>query len=102
MKLLTQAQIIERLNTNPIFSLIGDTADTLGVECYLVGGYVRDLFLERPTNDIDVVVVGSGIDMASAVTERLGRRQAHLSLFRNFGTAQVKWHGQELEFVGLA
>lgn len=100
MKLLTQAQIIERLNTNPIFSLIGDTADTLGVECYLVGGYVRDLFLERPTNDIDVVVVGSGIDMASAVTERLGRRQAHLSLFRNFGTAQVKWHGQELEFVG--
>lgn len=100
MKLLTQAQIIERLNTNPIFSLIGDTADTLGVECYLVGGYVRDLFLERPTNDIDVVVVGSGIDMASAVAERLGRRQAHLSLFRNFGTAQVKWHGQELEFVG--
>ncbi|MBR1653055.1 MAG: HD domain-containing protein, partial [Alloprevotella sp.] len=70
------------------------------MECYLVGGYVRDIFLERPTNDIDVVVVGSGIDMATALAERLGRRKASLSVFRNFGTAQVKWHGQELEFVG--
>ena len=97
---LSKEQIVGVLQTKSIFSLIGEVADKLGVECYLVGGYVRDIFLERPTNDIDVVVVGSGIDMATAVAERLGRRQAHLSVFRNFGTAQVKWHGQELEFVG--
>lgn len=97
---LSKEQIVGVLQTKSIFSLIGEVADKLGVECYLVGGYVRDIFLERPTNDIDVVVVGSGIDMATAVAEQLGRRQAHLSVFRNFGTAQVKWHGQELEFVG--
>lgn len=97
---LSKEQIVGVLQTKSIFSLIGEVADELGVECYLVGGYVRDIFLERPTNDIDVVVVGSGIDMATAVAERLGRRQAHLSVFRNFGTAQVKWHEQELEFVG--
>ena len=100
MKILTQPQIAERLGGNAVFSAIGQTADELGMECYLVGGYVRDIFLERPTNDIDVVVVGSGIDMATALAERLGRRKASLSVFRNFGTAQVKWHGQELEFVG--
>ena len=71
----------------------------MGLECYLVGGYVRDLILERPTNDIDVVVVGSGIKMAEAFSKKLGRH-AHLSVFRNFGTAQVKWHGNEVEFVG--
>lgn len=97
---LSREQIIERLHEKSIFATIGEVADEKGIECYLVGGYVRDIFLERPTNDIDVVVVGSGIDMATAVAERLGRRQAHLSVFRNFGTAQVKWHGQELEFVG--
>ena len=69
------------------------------LECYVVGGYVRDLFLERPTNDIDIVVVGSGIAMAEALTKRLGRA-AHLSVFKNFGTAQVKYHHQEIEFVG--
>ena len=60
---------------------------------------MRDLFLERPTNDIDIVVVGSGIAMAEALTKRLGRA-AHLSVFKNFGTAQVKYHHQEIEFVG--
>lgn len=65
----------------------------------MVGGYVRDLFLERPSNDIDVVVVGSGIEVASRLKNMLGRR-AHLSVFRNFGTAQVKCGGLEVEFVG--
>ena len=65
----------------------------------MVGGYVRDLFLERPSNDIDVVVVGSGIEVASRLKSMLGRR-AHLSVFRNFGTAQVKCGGLEVEFVG--
>ena len=69
------------------------------LECYVVGGYVRDLFLERPSNDIDVVVVGSGIKVAEALKQRLGK-QAHLSVFRNFGTAQVKYRGVEVEFVG--
>jgi len=64
-----------------------------------VGGYVRDIFLERPSKDIDVVVVGSGIALAEALAKRLGKR-AHLSVFKNFGTAQVKFHQTEVEFVG--
>ena len=79
--------------------MIGDVADDMGVECYVVGGYVRDIFLERPSDDIDVVVVGSGIAVASALKKRLGRH-AHLSVFKNFGTAQVKYNDQEIEFVG--
>ena len=74
-------------------------ADQLGVDCYVVGGYVRDIFLQRPSNDIDVVVVGSGIEVASALKQRLGKK-AHLSVFRNFGTAQVKFKNTEVEFVG--
>ena len=85
--------------SEPIFRSISQTADELGLECYVVGGYVRDLFLQRPSKDIDVVVVGSGIAMAEALGRRLGRG-AHVSVFRNFGTAQVKYHGTEVEFVG--
>ena len=73
-----------------IFSLISETADELGLECYVVGGYVRDIFLNRPSKDIDVVVVGSGIEMAQAFGKKLGRG-AHVSVFKNFGTAQVKF-----------
>lgn len=98
MKLLTQDEIIQKIDS-PLFAQLTQTADEIGVECYLVGGYVRDLFLERPTNDIDVVVIGSGINMAEAYAHRLGRG-THLSVFRNFGTAQVKWKGHEIEFVG--
>ena len=82
-----------------IFKQISATADALGLECYAVGGYVRDIFLQRPSQDIDVVVVGSGIAMAEALGKRLGRG-AHVSVFKNFGTAQVKYHGMEVEFVG--
>lgn len=98
MKLYTDAQLAQLLDKE-IFHLIGDVADGLGVECYVVGGYVRDLFLERPSNDIDVVVVGSGITVAEGLRKRLGRK-AHVSVFRNFGTAQVKFKGMEVEFVG--
>ena len=88
----------------PIFHIIGQSADEMGVECYVVGGYVRDLFLERPSKDIDVVCVGSGIELAKVVAKRFGRG-AHLSVFKNFGTAQVKTHpgggsSLEVEFVG--
>lgn len=82
-----------------IFLQISETADNLGLECYVVGGYVRDIFLQRPSKDIDVVVVGSGIRMAEALAERLGKG-AHLSVFKNFGTAQLKYRGTEVEFVG--
>ena len=91
-------ELKEHLN-NKIFLQISQTADELGMECYVVGGYVRDFFLNRPSKDIDVVVVGSGIKMAQAFAKRLGRG-AHLSVFRNFGTAQVKYHEKEVEFVG--
>lgn len=85
--------------SEPIFYKISETADELGLECYVVGGYVRDIFLERSSKDIDVVVVGSGISMAEALAQKLGRG-AHLSVFKNFGTAQLKYRGTEVEFVG--
>ena len=84
---------------NPILHLVGEEADRLGLECYVIGGWVRDLFLHRPSNDIDVVVVGSGIALAETVAKRLGRG-AHLSVFKTYGTAQVKKGDLELEFVG--
>ena len=99
MRHLTPTDIIQLLDREPLFRELAQTADRLQFECYVVGGYVRDLFLERPTNDIDIVVVGSGIAMAEALTKRLGHA-AHLSVFKNFGTAQVKYHHQEIEFVG--
>lgn len=82
-----------------IFRHVGSVADAMGRECYVVGGYVRDLFLQRPSKDIDFVTVGSGIEVAEAVAATLGRG-ARLSVFKNFGTAQVHYHGEEFEFVG--
>lgn len=105
MKLYSDAELAEILDKD-IFHKIGEAADGMGVECYLVGGYVRDIFLERPTNDIDVVVVGSGIEVAKKLQQLLGTNQktgrprAHLAVYRNFGTAQVKFYDTEVEFVG--
>ncbi|MBQ7571264.1 MAG: HD domain-containing protein [Bacteroidaceae bacterium] len=90
---------MQQLLSAPIFHQIGQTADEMDMECYIVGGYVRDLFLERPSKDIDCVVVGSGIALAQALKKKLGHR-AHLSVFKNFGTAQLKAGSEELEFVG--
>ncbi len=98
MKHLTDADLAQLLDA-PIFHQIGEAADSLGMECYVVGGYVRDLYLERPSKDIDCLVVGSGIRVAEQLATRLGRG-AHISVFRNFGTAQLKYKGQEVEFVG--
>ena len=98
MRLLSDAELAQILDKE-IFHKISAAADSLGVECYVVGGYVRDLFLERPSNDIDVVVVGSGIEVADALRKSLGKK-AHISVFRNFGTAQVKFKDLEVEFVG--
>lgn len=98
MRNITNADLAKLLD-NDIFHKISEAADSLELECYVVGGYVRDLFLERPSNDIDVVVVGSGIRVATELRNLLGKK-AHLSVFRNFGTAQVKYRGLEVEFVG--
>jgi len=112
MKLYSDEALAQILDKD-IFHQISTVADGLGVECYVVGGYVRDIFLERPSADIDVVVVGSGIEVAKGLKQLLGKR-AHLSVFKNFGTAQVKIRGQqrsddpedehvseiEVEFVG--
>ena len=96
--MLDEALVKDKIDT-PLFHLIGQAADELGVEAYVVGGYVRDLFLRRPSKDIDIVSVGRGIDLAEAVARRLGRG-AHISVFARFGTAQVKQGELELEFVG--
>ena len=102
MKLYSDDELAEILDQE-IFHQISEAADRLGVECYVVGGYVRDIFLERPSNDIDVVVVGSGISVAEELKRMVGKK-AHLSVFRNFGTAQVKFRQNgreyEVEFVG--
>ncbi len=83
--------------SNPVFRKISRIVDDMGVEAYVVGGYVRDHYLRRPSTDIDVVVVGSGIDVAEA----LGREmKSKVSVFRTFGTAMVRAFGAEVEFVG--
>ena len=98
MKIYTDEELARLLDTD-IFRAIGSAADSLGTECYVVGGYVRDLFLERLSNDIDVVTVGSGIRLAETLREKLGRG-ARVSVFRNFGTAQLRYKDIEVEFVG--
>lgn len=112
MKEYTDAELAQILDKD-IFRKISAAADELHLECYVVGGYVRDIFLERPSDDIDCVVVGSGIAVARRLAAMLGRR-THLSVFKNFGTAQVKYYppgarynpenpdegAVEVEFVG--
>lgn len=85
--------------SNPIFKLIGEVADGRNQEVYAVGGMVRDIFLKRESKDFDFVTVGSGIELAEAVCKRLGHK-ATISIFKTYGTAQVKYKGIELEFVG--
>lgn len=102
MKQLTRTDIIKSLS-HPIFKLISETADELHLECYVIGGWVRDLFLDRPSKDIDVVVVGKGIErpgivIAEALKKTLGK--AHIAIYKNFGTAQLKYKNMEVEFVG--
>ncbi len=95
---IDQEDILKHISSKP-FRIISEAADELGVEAYVIGGYVRDIFLYRPSKDIDVVAVGSGIELAKAVAGKLGKR-ARLSVFKNFGTAQVKSGNIEIEFVG--
>ena len=110
LQIPTQAQFAAHLSS-PHFQKLTQTVDALGLEAYIVGGYVRDFILKRPSKDVDVVVVGSGIEVAQAFSKALGKG-ATCSVFRNFGTAQVKWRHwetvdgkrvlqeEEIEFVG--
>lgn len=90
--------IIEKIK-DPIFQTISEVAGTMHLDTYIIGGYVRDIFLRRESKDIDIVCVGSGIELAKALSKKLGKR-AKFSFFKNFGTAQVKYKDYEIEFVG--
>lgn len=110
LQIPSQSQFAEHLSA-PHFQKLTQTVDALGLEAYIVGGYVRDFILKRPSKDVDVVVVGSGIEVAQAFSKTLGKG-ATCSVFCNFGTAQVKWRHwvtvdgkrelqeEEIEFVG--
>lgn len=95
---LHQKEIQKHLE-KPVFRMISAAADEMQVECYLIGGQVRDFFLYRPSKDIDIVAVGKGIELAEAVAKRMGKH-TRISVFKNFGTAQVKHGEYEIEFVG--
>lgn len=82
---------------HPIFSTLSKFADKTGVQAYVVGGFVRDIFLQRPCTDIDVVVIGNGIEFAEQVGKHLNTK---VSVFKNFGTAMLRYQGYEIEFVG--
>ena len=102
MKVLTDQELKVKVE-RPIFRLISEVADRLGYECYVIGGYVRDLFLERISKDIDCVVVGSGVEMAKAVAKEIElrtRHKPHIAVYANFGTAQIHFGQEEIEFVG--
>ena len=95
---ISKKEILEKLK-GKAFDIVSKTADELNLEVYVIGGYVRDIFLNRPSKDIDIVCVGNGIHLAESVAARLGK-SAYLSVFKNFGTAQIKYKNIELEFVG--
>jgi len=90
----------ETLGINPIFKLVSDSAKQLNIRTFVVGGFVRDLILQRPSKDIDIVCVGSGVELAELVAKNSGRDEVFLSVFKNFGTAQLKIDDWEVEFVG--
>ena len=97
------ATITQGYLDKPIFGIVSATAEELGVRAFVIGGYVRDCFLGRPNDDIDIVVEGSGIQLAEAVAAKIEekeRRHCNVSIFKTFGTAMLKWHGAEIEFVG--
>lgn len=94
-----EKEIIATKLSGKIFETITSVADNNNLECYVIGGYVRDIFLHRPSKDIDIVTIGPGIELAEAIAKELGKK-AKLSVFKNFGTAQIKYKTHEIEFVG--
>lgn len=98
-RLNANERYMEKHLKHPIFTIISEEADKLGQACFVIGGFVRDLFLNRESKDIDVVTLGSGIKLAQQVAKRIGPRTP-VSVFKNFGTAMIKTEGLEVEFVG--
>ena len=98
-KPILPADLKKHLLREDIFSLVADCAKTLNLPAFLIGGYVRDLLLGRASKDIDFMCIGSGLELAKAVSEKLGK-DSEVIFFKNFGTAMIKWRGYELEFVG--
>ena len=84
---------------HPVFGIISEEADRLGQSCFVIGGFVRDLFLHRQSEDIDIVTLGSGIELARKVAGRLGSGTP-VNVFKTFGTAMIKWGHLDIEFVG--
>lgn len=89
----------EQLGAISVFNIVGQCADQLDLETYVVGGYVRDLLLKRPSKDVDFVAVGDGVALANSVAKTLGDK-VHVTVYKNFGTAAIKFEDYELEFVG--
>ena len=85
--------------THPVFAILSEIVTKENLEAFVIGGFVRDAIIKRPSKDIDVVVVGSGIDLARKVAKALGP-DIHVSVFKNFGTAMLQYEGMEIEFVG--
>ena len=88
---------MEKHLQHPVFKVLADTAIEHGIEAYVIGGYVRDIFLQRPSKDIDIVVLGNGIEFAELVAAQL---KTKVAVFKNFGTAMMKFRDLEIEFVG--
>jgi poly(A) polymerase len=87
----------EKYISHPVFKVIGACADEMNVSCYVIGGFVRDSIMGRSSSDIDVVAIGSGVELACAVAKKL---HVEVAVFKSFGTAMLKYHGVEVEFVG--
>ncbi|MDO9184529.1 MAG: HD domain-containing protein [Bacteroidia bacterium] len=85
--------------THPIFKIISECASEMNIPAYVIGGWVRDLLLNRPSKDIDIVAIGSGIDLAQRVAKKLGNKY-HVNVYKNFGTAQIVYEDYDIEFVG--
>ncbi|MBW6478198.1 MAG: CCA tRNA nucleotidyltransferase [Bacteroidales bacterium] len=98
MKKLKRKLFAQKL-THPVFALVADAASQLNANAYVVGGWVRDLLLERKSKDIDIVIVGSGIELAEIIAKKLPGKQ-ELKIFKNFGTAMLRIDDWEIEFVG--
>ena len=92
-------EAIRELLQQPIFQYISEASNALNVESYVIGGFVRDFFLNRPCKDIDIVCNGSGIALAEEVAKQIGNN-IKVTVFKNFGTAMLNFNGYEVEFVG--
>lgn len=95
----TSPQNLRNKLKNPIYAIVEKVADQMNLTTYAVGGIVRDIFLNRTSKDVDILVIGNGIELATAVAKEISHN-CEVTMFKNFGTAQVIYHGEMIEFVG--